>query len=222
MAARAREEANMDDLMLYHSPSSPNSRRVRIFLAEKQLRLPKVVVDLGKREQFGNAFAAINPRLQVPVLRVGDESITEVPVIQRYIEDVQPTPPLLGTTPLERARIGLWDRRIELDFFAPVMEGVRNAAAGLVGRALSGPHDYDQIPALVERNRKRVENAYHDLDARLQQSMFVAGDEFSVADITALVSVDFATGGLKMPIPEDLANVRRWYACVSARPSVLG
>jgi glutathione S-transferase len=211
----------MDKLTFYQSPASPHSRRVRIFLAEKQLKLTTVAVDLGKREQFSDWFSALNPRLQVPVLRVGEESIAEVPVIQRYIEDIQPGPPLLGSDPLDRAQIGMWDRRVELDFFMPVMAGVRNAATGLVGRALSGPHDYAQIPDLVGRSRRQVENFYGDLDRRLGQSMFIAGEEFSVADITALVSVDFATGGLKMPIPEQHANTRRWYACVSARPSTL-
>jgi glutathione S-transferase len=115
----------------------------------------------------------------------------------------------------------MWDRRVELDFFAPVIEGVRNAAAGLARRALSGPHDYGQIADVVTRSRKRVENFYNDLDRRLGQSMFVAGEEFSVADITTLVSIDFATGGLKMPIPEEHKHTRRWYACVSGRPTAL-
>lgn len=211
----------MDNLTLYHSASSPNSRRVRIFLAEKRLQPATVTVDLSKKEQFSDWFVAINPRRQVPVLRVGGESITEVPAIQRYVEEIQPQPPLLGTDPLEKARIAMWDRRVELDFFAPVMEGVRNAVAGLAGRALSGPYDYDQIPEIMARSRKRVENFYIDLEARLQQSDFIAGGEFSVADITGLVSVDFATGGLKMPFPEEAQAIRRWYAYISARPSSL-
>jgi len=211
----------MESLTLYHAPSSPHSRRVRIFLAEKQLEIPAVTVDLGKRQQFSDWFAAINPRLQVPVLRVGDESITEVPAIQRYLEEVQPDPALLGHRPLDKARITMWDRRVDLDFFAPALEGIRNAIPGLASRALSGPYDYVQIPNLVDRSRKRVENFYTDLEARLRSSTFIAGEEFSVADITALVATDLATGGLKIPIPESHAGTRRWYSCVSSRPSAL-
>ncbi len=99
------------------------------------------------------------------------------------------------------------------------MEGVRNAVAGLKGRALSGPHDYEQIPDLIERSRQRVANFYADFDARLEEVPFVAGAAFSAADITTLVTVDFATGGLKMPIPDQAAALRRWYETASARPS---
>jgi glutathione S-transferase len=99
------------------------------------------------------------------------------------------------------------------------MEGVRNSVPGLKGRALSGPHDYEQIPALVERSKRRVANFYADFDARLEDVPFVAGTDFSAADITGLVTVDFATAALKMPIPEDCHTMRRWYETVAARPS---
>ena len=98
------------------------------------------------------------------------------------------------------------------------MESVRNAVAGLKGRALSGPHDYDQIPELVERSKRRVADFYTDFDARLEQIPFVAGAEFSAADITTLVTVDFATRALNMPIPAESGALRRWYDAVAARP----
>lgn len=98
------------------------------------------------------------------------------------------------------------------------MEGVRNAIAGLKGRALSGPHDYEQIPALVEQSKRRVADFYADFDDRLAQVSFVAGAEFSAADITALVTVDFATAALKMPIPDGARAIERWYEKVAARP----
>ena len=112
----------------------------------------------------------------------------------------------------------MWERRVELDGFAPTMEGVRNAAASLKGRALSGPHDYDQIPELVERSKRRVADFYADLDARLGEVPFVAGAEFSAADITALVTVDFATAALKMPIPDGFRALHRWYEKMAGRP----
>src|SRR5262249_48309858 len=109
--------------------------------------------------------------------------------------------------------------RTELEGFAPVMEGVRNAAAGLKGRAISGPHGYEQIAAIVERSRERVANFYGDFEARLKEAEFVAGDQFSAADITMLVTVDFATRAFEMPIPNGSSALKRWYDAISARPS---
>jgi glutathione S-transferase len=113
----------------------------------------------------------------------------------------------------------MWERRAELDGFAPVMEGVRNGAPALAGRAISGPHGYDQIPAIVERSQQRVADFYHDFDARLAEAEFVAGNQFSAADITTLVTVDFATRAFQMPLPADCVAFTRWYAAVSSRPS---
>ena len=108
---------------------------------------------------------------------------------------------------------------MELDGFAPTMEGVRNQVPGLKGRALSGPHDYEQIPELVERSKLRVANFYADINARLEDVPFVAGENFTVADITLLATVDFATNGFKMPIPDHAGALSRWYRDVSSRPS---
>jgi len=207
-------------MKLYHSTSSPNSRRVRIFIAEKGISVPLQPVNLGEKEQFSDWFTAINPRQQVPALVLDDgRTLAEVPAIWRYLEEIYPELPLFGNDAVDEALITMWERRVELDGFAPTMEGVRNAAAGLKGRALSGPHDYEQIPALVDRNRCRVADFYADFDDRLDEVPFVAGTEFSVADITALVTVDFATAALKMPIPNSSRAFRRWYEKVSARPS---
>jgi glutathione S-transferase len=207
-------------MKLYHSNGSPNSRRVRILIAEKGLDIELVPVDLGTKEQFSDAYRAINPRVVVPTLVLDDgTAIGEVPAIMRYLDEAYPEVPLLGATPREKAIITMWERRAELEGFAAVMEGVRNAAAGLKDRAISGPHGYEQIPALVERSKRRVADFYGDLDARLQGQAFVAGDRFSAADITALVTVDFATRAFATPIPEDATAVKRWYEAISARPS---
>ena len=168
-----------NDLKLYHSVTSPNSRRVRIFLAEKGLTVPLVPVDLAKGEQHSDAYHAINARRVVPTLVLEDgTAIGEVLAIWRYLEEAYPTPPLLGSTPKDKALVTMWERRAELEGFAAVMEGVRNASERLKGRAIAGPYDYDQIPALVERSRLRVKNFYADLDARLAALPFVAGDHF--------------------------------------------
>ena len=207
-------------MKLYHSTASPNSRRVRMFMAEKGISIPLQPVNLAEKEQFSDGFKAINPRQQVPVLVLDDgTAIAEVPAIWRFLEESHPERPLLGSDATGKALITMWERRAELDGFAPTMEGVRNAVPGLKDRALSGPHDYEQIPALVERSKRRVANFYADFDARLEEVPFVAGTDFSAADITALVTVDFATAALKMPIPEASHSMRRWYETVAARPS---
>jgi glutathione S-transferase len=206
--------------VLYESKGSPNARRVRIFIAEKGIDIQTKPVDLGTKEQFSDAYRAINPRSQVPALALANGPvIAEVPAIWRYLEEAYSETPLLGTTPESKALVTMWERRAELDGFAPVMEGVRNAVAGLKGRALSGPHAYEQIPELVERSKQRVANFFSDFNERLETVRFVAGDEFSAADITTLVTVDFAANALKMPISADHAAFRRWYDEVSARPS---
>jgi glutathione S-transferase len=209
-------------MKLYQSNSSPNSRRVRIYLAEKGISMPLVPVDLGAKEQFSDAYAAINPRRVVPTLVLDDgTAIGEVPAIQRYIEEVCPEPPLLGTTPKTRAQVTMWERRVELEGFASAMEAVRNAVPALKGRAIAGPHDYEQIPALVERSRLRIRNFYADFNARLAEVPFVAGDAFSVADITAVVTVDFAIKAVGLSMTDEHAALKRWYDSVSARASMV-
>jgi glutathione S-transferase len=113
----------------------------------------------------------------------------------------------------------MWERRAELEGFAAVMEGVRNASERLKGRAIAGPYNYDQIPALVERSKLRVKNFHADLDARLAEMPFVAGDHFSAADITGLVTVEFASRAMSLPVSDEHKALRRWFEKVSSRPS---
>ncbi|MGY3485854.1 glutathione S-transferase [Bradyrhizobium sp. USDA 4011] len=208
-------------MKLYQSSGSPNSRRIRIYLAEKGITMPFVPVDLGAREQFSDAYAAINPRRVVPALVLDDGTIiAEVPAIIRYLEEVQPNPPLLGTLPKEKAMVTMWERRMELEGFAPVMETVRNGAAGLKGRAIAGPHGYDQIPELVTRGQRRIADFYGDLEVRLSEMPFVAGDKFSIADITAIVAIDFASKALGLSTPQENEASRRWYDSIASRPSM--
>ena len=207
-------------MKLYHSASSPNSRRVRMYIAEKGLSIPLQSVNLAEKEQFSDWFKAINPRQQVPALALDDgTTVAEVQAIWRFLEETYPERPLLGSDATSKALVTMWERRVELDGFAPTMEGVRNAVPGLKGRALSGPHNYAQIPALLERSKRRVADFYADFDTRLEDVPFVAGAVLSVADITALVTVDFATAALKMPLPEACNAMRRWYETIVARPS---
>jgi len=209
-----------DTLKLYHATNSPNSRRVRIFLAEKGLEPTLIPVDLGAGEQHSDAYRAINPRRVVPALVLEDgTTIGEVPAIMRYFDEAFPDMPMLGTTPKDKGLVVMWERFVELEGFAAVMEGVRNRTERLKGRAIAGPHAYEQIPALVDRSVLRVNNFFADLNKRLEEVSFVAGEQFSAADITALVTIDFAKA-LDLSVPQEHRALIRWKEAVSARPSI--
>ena len=206
-------------MKFYDCTTAPSPRRVRIFLAEKGISVPTVQVDLRNNEQLTPAYRAINPDATVPALELDDGSrINDAIGICIYFEAIHPQPPLMGEGPEEKALVASWQREVERNGFFAVMEAFRNWARGLKGRALPGPHDYEQIPALAERGRLRVAHFFAHMNERLSQSEFVAGSRYTVADITALVTVDFAQSA-KLPMPEDCAHLRRWHAQVSARPS---
>ena len=209
-----------DTLKLYHATTSPNSRRVRIFLTEKGLKPTLIAVDLGAGEQHSDAYRAINPRRVVPALVLEDgTTIGEVPAIMRYLDEAFPKTPLLGASPKDKGLVVMWERFAELEGFAAVMEGVRNKTERLQGRAIAGPHAYEQIPALVDRSVLRVNNFLADLNKRLEEVSFVAGEQFSAADITALVTIDFAKA-LDLSVPQEHRALIRWKDAVSARPSI--
>ena len=146
-------------------------------------------------------------------------TIGEVPAIMRYLDEAFPETPLLGATPKDKGLVVMWERFVELEGFSAVMEGVRNRAERLKGHAIAGPHGYEQIPGLFDRSVLRVKNFITDLNERLEQVPFVAGEQFSAADITTLVTIDFAKA-LDISIPEEHRALRRWYDAVSARPSI--
>jgi glutathione S-transferase len=204
---------------LYDNKTAPNPRRVRIFLAEKGITLPTQQIDLRAGQQFTPEFRAVNPECTVPVLEFDDgERIGEVVAICTYFEAVQPQPPLLGVGAQDQAIVAAWQHRAEREGLWAMADAFRNSAPGLKARALPGPDDYEQIPALAERGRARVASFFKKLDRVLADREFVAGDRYSIADITTLVLADFA-GWIKLAIPEECANLRRWHQAVSARPS---
>jgi glutathione S-transferase len=206
-------------MKFYDCTTAPSPRRVRIFLAEKGISVPTVQVDLRNNEHLSPGFRAINPDATVPALELDDGTrINDAIGICVYFEAVHPQPALMGETAEQKALIASWQREVERNGFYAVMEAFRNSTPGMKGRALPGPHDYEQIPALAERGRLRVKHFQEQMDARLAQNEFVAGPRYSIADITALIAVDFAARA-KMPIAENLSHLRRWHAQVSARPS---
>ena len=206
-------------LKLYDCTTAPSPRRTRIFLAEKGVEYENIQVDLRSGEQLSDAFKAINPRCAVPALATEDGNvITENVAIAAYVENLHPNPPLMGSTALEKARILEWNWRAEFEGLAAIAEILRNTAKGMKGRAMTGPHAFDQIPELAARGRMRLGHFFEELNNQLKDNAFVAGDNYSFADITAMVAVDFAEW-VKASPDESLTNLYEWHNRVSARPS---
>jgi glutathione S-transferase len=198
---------------LYDSLFAPNPRRVRMFLAEKGLSVPVEQVDLGKLEQKTDRYSAINPMQRIPALELDSgEILTESVAICRYFEELQPNPPLFGRDPLERARVEMWQRRIELDFFLPIVFAFRHSHPAMVDM------EQPQVAAWAEVNRPRALAFARFLESELAKRAFIAGDAFTIADITALAAADFARPA-RIAFPDELKNFARWRAEVSARPS---
>ena len=206
-------------MQLYDFKMAPNARRVRVFMAEKGLDIPLVEVDLGNRAQLNEDYRKVNPMMEVPALVLDDGTVlTESTAICRYLEEVYPDPPLCGRNPLERAQVMMWDRRVEQHGFMAVSEAFRNGNAFFKDRAVTGPMDFAQIPELAERGKQRFANFLAFLEQRLGESEHVAGERYSIADITAMVAIDFARVIRAKP-GDDQPNLQRWHTAVAARPS---
>lgn len=190
-----------------------------MFIAEKGIEIETVEVNLGAGEQFGDAFMKLNPDCVVPVLELDDGTcISEVVAICDYLEAQYPEPALMGRNATERAQILMWNAKVEQQGLLAVMEAFRNRTKGMKDRAVQGPVSYTQIPELAERGRARVEQFLKRLDAQLADNKYVVAEDFSMADISALIVVDFASW-VKVSIPDNALNTRRWYELVSRRPS---
>lgn len=206
-------------MRLYDCRTAPSPRRVRVFLAEKGIDLETVQVDLGSGEQFGEAFRRINPDCVVPVLQLDDgECISEVLAICSYLEELHPEPSMFGQSPEEHATVLMWNAKVEQQGLWAMADAFRNSAKALTNNALPGPDAYPQIPELAERGRQRVRQFMLRLDERLADNEHIAGDFFSIADISAMVFVDFAAW-IKIALPDGAENLSRWYNAVSGRPS---
>src|SRR6266513_3490760 len=200
-------------MKLYDGGRAPNPRRTRIFLAEKGVTLPMEQVDLGAMAQKSPAYAAINPLKRVPALVLDDGTvITESIAICRYFEALKPDPPMFGRGALEVATIEMWNRRLELHLLFPVSHVFRNTHPAM--QELEVP----QVPAWAEANKPRIAEFFRILDRELTTREFVAGDRYTVADITMQVAVDFMKPA-RLVMPDGAANVRRWHAAASARAS---
>ncbi len=200
-------------MKLYDGGRAVNPRRVRIFLAEKGLNVPTEQVDIGAQQHRTEAFAAINPMRRLPALVLDDGTvIAESIAICRYFEALQPDPPLFGRGALQGALVEMWNRRAEHNLMGPVTSVFQHLHPFM--KPLVNP----QVPEWGEANKPRVVEFLRFLDSELENRPYIAGNDFTVADITALTAVDFMKVS-KLSVPEDLANVRRWHQEVSARPS---
>ena len=207
-------------ITLFDCATAPNPRRARILLAEKGVVHETVQVHLAQGEQLGAAYRAINPQCTVPALRLEDGTVlTDNAGIAAYAEARWPEPPLLGRTALEKAEVASWHARIEAEGLWSIGEALRNGSPAMAGRALPGPDNYEQIPALAERGLQRTRRFLETLERRLQGREFVVGEALSIADILAVVSVDFARI-VRIKPSQEHPHILRWRAAMGLRPSM--
>lgn len=200
-------------MKLYDGGRAPNPRRVRIFLAEKGLAVPTEQVNLGSLQQRSEAYTAINPMQRVPALVLDDGTvIAESIAICRYFEALHPEPPLFGRGAVESALVEMWNRRAELHLLFPVAAVFQHLHPAM--KQMVQP----QVPDWGEANKPRVTAFLQFLDGELKNRAYIAGANYTVADITASIAVDFMRVS-RLAVPDDLVNVRRWHQVVSARPS---
>ena len=200
-------------MKLYDGGRAPNPRRVRIFLAEKGISVPLVPVDMGANEHRGGEVAARNPLRRLPVLELDDGTVlTESVAICRYFEELQPEPALFGRGALGKAQVEMWQRRLELNLYLPVSQAFRHIHPAMKG------WEVPQMPEWGEANKPKALDFLVLMDAELALREFAAGDEFSIADITGLVAIEFMKPA-RITVPAELTNVIRRHNALRARAS---
>jgi len=200
-------------MKLYDGGRAPNPRRVKVFLAEKAITVPTEQVDLGKMAHKSAVYTAVNPLQRVPALELDDGTvICESIAICRYFEQFQPDPPLFGVGAKDIAVVEMWERRVEFHLLGPVSHVFRNSHPAM--KEMEVP----QVPAWAEANKPRIMDFLALLDRELGSRRYIAGERYTVADITGMISVDFLKPA-KLEVPPALANLKRWHVEVSARPS---
>ena len=206
-------------ITFYDCATAPSPRRARILLAEKGVAHETVQIDLRAGEQLGNAYRAINPQCTVPALRTDEgQVLTDNAAIAAYLEARYPQPPLLGRSALDKAEIASWHWRVEVEGLFAIAEALRNSASAMATRALPGPVDYPHIPELAARGLLRVQHFFDMLDQRLAGRDFIAAGQFSLADITAAVAVDFARV-VRIKPGEQHVHLRCWREAMALRPA---
>ena len=202
-------------MKLYDVSAAPNPRRVRIFVAEKGIDMTYQQVDMMAGEHKSPEFLKMHPSGKVPVLETDEGYIGESVAICRYLEAVYPEPNLFGATPYELGRIEMHNRIFELEMWTQI--GISWVNGPVVAKM--APGRFKQNPQAKEASDAAVRSFYKRFDKELADREFAAGDRYTVADITALTGVDFASAMVGLPPDESLASLRRWHEQVSARPS---
>ncbi len=206
-------------MIFYDCSTAPNPRRARMFIAEKGLEIETRDISIAKGEQLSQEFLAVNPRGTIPVLVTDDGTVlAENLGIAAYLEAAFPEPPLMGVSPEEKGQVMMWTAIVEQQGGMPIAEVLRNTNPHMKGRAIPGPLDFEQIPELAERGRARVGFFFDQLEERLRDSPWLAGERFSLADITGFVFVDFARV-IRTRIPEGNTATLDWFDRIKARPS---
>jgi len=208
-----------DVMLFYDCSTAPNPRRARMFIAEKGLEIETREISIAKGEQLSDAFKAINPNATLPVLVTDDgTTLTENLGIAAYLEARFPEPPLMGRNPEEKGLVLMWNSVVEQQGGVPIAETLRNRHPAFANRAIPGPQNHAQIPELEQRGSTRVQRFFDILEARLSETAYIAGPEFSLADISAFVFVDFARV-IKARIPQENLATLAWFEKVNLRPS---
>lgn len=203
-------------MKLYTYDAAPSPQRVALFMKYKGIEIESQQVDMAAAEQLGDEYRAMVPQMTVPALILDDGTVlTEVIGICTYLEALYPDKPLLGTTPLEKALVSSWHQKIYVMLFMAIADALRNSSPGMKGRAMAGPLDLEQIPELAERGKYRLNWAWGELDRELGDRKWIAGDNFSFADIDMAVCASFS-GWVKCKPAEDLANLQAYLARVQA------
>jgi glutathione S-transferase len=200
-------------MLLYHDPTALNPRRVRIFLAEKGVAYDTIEVSIAKGANLTDEYRKKNPISLLPVLELSDGRILrESMAICRFIEEEHPEPNLFGIDSWERAQIEQWNRHAELELLIPIAQVFRNTHAFWQSRIKQAP-DFGEI--MREQTTARLEWFERELGRR----PYIAGDRFSVADITALCAIDFGRISKIRLDPATQPNLTAWHTRVSERPS---
>ena len=207
-------------MKLYDFELATNAQRVRVFLAEKGLEVPTEQLNVRDDDQFVEPFTSMNPFHCVPFLELDDgKVIAESMSICRYLEELNPEPPLFGRTAEERAVIDMWLRRFELDAFIPMLHAVRNHVPMFAGRVVPGTRtDLPQLPVMVTRGKEMMEVFLTRVEPHMAQNEFIAGPDFTIADITGFFTVRM-TNALEMDLTASYPAVTAWFAKVSQRPA---
>ena len=207
-------------MKLYDFEPAPNAQRVRVFLAEKGLEIPTEQLNVREDAQFKEPFTTMNPFHCVPFLELDDGTvIAESMSICRYLEEIHPEPALFGRSPEQRAIIDMWMRRFELDGFIPALHALRNHVPFFADRVIPGTRtDLPQLEQMVTRGKEMADVFFARAEPHMAQHPFVAGAEFTAADITAYFTLRLAKA-LEMDIAGPYPAIEKWFEKISARPA---